>query len=154
MKWLKVFEDFEESTDKIEDLIQLCLVDLTDEDFKVKVSIPTFPRVFQSRERDIIISRDSILRDRLFNYSEVKDHLITFVKLLSKDYDIDHIFFWGDWKKKSWLDKKIDKLKGSGPSGSVRFSWRERKEVSVEDLTSDKVKINFEIISITVKIKK
>lgn len=149
MKWLKVFEDFEESTDKIEDLIQLCLVDLTDEDFKVKVSIPTFPRVFQSRERDIIISRDSILRDRLFNYSEVKDHLITFVKLLSKDYDIDHIFFWGDWKKKSWLDKKIDKLKGSGPSGS-----RERKEVSVEDLTSDKVKINFEIISITVKIKK
>jgi hypothetical protein len=149
MKWLKVFEDFEESTDKIEDLIQLCLVDLTDEDFKVKVSIPTFPRVFQSRERDIIISRDSILRDRLFNYSEVKDHLITFVKLLNKDYDIDHIFFWGDWKKKSWLDKKIDKLKGSGPSGS-----RERKEVSVEDLTSDKVKINFEIISITVKIKK
>jgi hypothetical protein len=148
MKYIKIFEDFESNEDKIEDLIQLCLVELTDEDFKVKVSIPTFPKVFKSRERDIIISTDSNLRDRLFSYSEVKDHLITFVKILSKDYDIDHIFFWGDWKKKSWLDKKIDKLKGSGPSGS-----RERKEVSVEDLTSDKVKINFEIISITIKIK-
>ena len=54
----------------------------------------------------------------------------------------------GDWKKKSWLDKKIDNLKGSGPSGS-----RERKEVSVEDLISDKAKINFQVISITIKIK-
>jgi hypothetical protein len=148
MKHIKVFEEFGSDEDKIEDLIQLCLVELTDEDFKVKVSTPTFPKVFKSRERDIIISTDSNLRDRLFSYSEVKDHLITFVKLLSKDYDIDHIFFWGDWKKKSWLDKKIDKLKGSGPSGS-----RERKEVSVEDLVSDKAKINFQVISIAIKIK-
>ena len=148
MKHIKVFEEFGSDEDKIEDLIQLCLVELTDEDFKVKVSTPTFPKVFKSRERDIIISTDSNLRDRLFSYSEVKDHLITFVKLLSKDYDIDHIFFWVDWKKKSWLDKKIDKLKGSGPSGS-----RERKEVSVEDLVSDKAKINFQVISIAIKIK-
>jgi hypothetical protein len=148
MKHIKVFEEFGSDEDKIEDLIQLCLVELTDEDFKVKVSTPAFPKVFKSRERDIIISTDSNLRDRLFSYSEVKDHLITFVKLLSKDYDIDHIFFWGDWKKKSWLDKKIDKLKGSGPSGS-----RERKEVSVEDLVSDKAKINFQVISIAIKIK-
>lgn len=150
MKWLKVFEDFEESTDKIGDLIQLCLVELTDNNFKVEVSIPPFPRVFKSSVKDIRISKENwdIDKDRLFDYSEVKDHLITFVKLLSKDYDIDHIFFMGDWKKKSWLDKKIDNLKGSGPSGS-----RERKEVSVEDLISDKAKINFQVISITIKIK-
>ena len=80
------------------------------------------------------------------DYTDVKDHLITFVKLLSKDYDVDHIFFMGDWKKKSWLDKKIDKFRA--PSGS-----RERKEVSVEDLISDKAKINFQVISITIKIK-
>ena len=150
MKWLKVFEDFEESTDKIDDLIQLCLVELTDNNFKVEVSSPEFPRVFKSSVRDIRISKENwdIDKDRLFDYSEVKDHLITFVKLLSKDYDIDHIFFMGDWKKKSWLDKKIDNLKGSAPSGS-----RERKEVSVEDLISDKDKINFQVISITIKIK-
>jgi hypothetical protein len=150
MKYIKIFEDFESNEDKIEDLIQLCLVELTDNNFKVEVSTPEFPRVFKSSVKDIRISKESwdIDKDRLFDYNDVKDHLITFIKLLSKDYEIDHVFFMGDWKKKSWLDKKIDKLKGSGPSGS-----REREEVSVEDLISDKTKINFQLISITIKIK-
>ncbi len=149
MKWIKVFEDFESNEDKIEDLIQLCLVELTDKDFKVKVSSPEFPKVFKSSVKDIRISKDSwdIDKDRLFDYTDVKDHLITFVKLLSKDYEIDHIFFMGGWKKKSWLDKKIDNLKGT------QSNSRERKEVSVEDLISDKAKINFQVISITIKIK-
>jgi hypothetical protein len=145
MKYIKVFEEFFggydslENKDKIEDLIELCFAELTDEDFQVAIS-----------EKNISISRANwnIDKDRLFDYNDVKDHLITFIKLLSKDYEIDHVFFMGDWKKKSWLDKKIDKLKGSGPSGS-----REREEVSVEDLISDKTKINFQLISITIKIK-
>ena len=138
MKWIKVFEDFESNEDKIEDLIQLCLVELTDKDFRVAIS-----------ERNISISKIGVLeRDKLFDYKTVKDHLITFVKLLSKDYEIDHIFFMGGWKKKSWLDKKMIILTGT------QSNSRERKEVSVEDLVSDKVKINFEIISITVKIKR
>ena len=145
MKHIKVFEEFFggydslENKDKIEDLIELCFAELTDEDFRVAIS-----------EKNISIARANwdIDKDRLFDYTDVKDHLITFVKLLSKDYDIDHIFFMGDWKKKSWLDRKIDTIKGSGPSGS-----RERKEVSVEDLISDKAKINFQVISITIKIK-
>lgn len=143
MKYIKVFEEFFggydslENKDKIEDLIELCFAELTDEDFRVAIS-----------EKNISIGRANwnIDKDRLFNYTDVKDHLITFVKLLSKDYDVDHIFFMGDWKKKSWLDKKIDKFRA--PSGS-----RERKEVSVDDLISDKTKINFQVISITIKIK-
>lgn len=145
MRHIKVFEEFFggydslENKDKIEDLIQLCFAELTDEDFRIVVS-----------ERNISISKMNSITDvdRLFNYNMVEDHLIPFVKLLSKDYDIDHIFFLGDWKKKSWLDKKIDNLKGSGPSGS-----RERKEVSVQDLISDKAKVNFQVITITIKIK-
>jgi len=146
MKYIKIFEEFFggdnslKNKEKIEELIELCFAELTDEDFRVAIS-----------ERNISISKmesHEIVLDRLFNYNVVEDHLIPFVKLLSKDYDIDHIFFLGDWKKKSWLDKKIDNFKGSGPSGS-----RERKEVSVEDLISDKVKINFKLISITIKIK-
>jgi hypothetical protein len=149
MKWIKVFEDFESNEDKIEDLIQLCLVELTDNNFKVEVQNKEFPRVFKSSAKDILISKIGVLeRDKLFDYKTVKDHLITFVKLLSKDYEIDHIFFMGGWKKKSWLDKKMIVLTGT------QSNSRERKEVSVEDLVSDKVKINFEIISITVKIKK
>jgi hypothetical protein len=146
MKYIKIFEEFFggynslKNKEKIEELIELCFAELTDEDFRVAIS-----------ERNISISKmesHEIVLDRLFNYNVVEDHLIPFVKLLSKDYDIDHIFFLGDWKKKSWLDKKIDNFKGSGPSGS-----RERKEVSVEDLISDKAKINFQLISITIKIK-
>ena len=145
MKYIKIFEEYFggdnslKNREKIEELIELCFVELTDEYFSVVVS-----------ERNISISKMTSINavDKLFDYNEVKDNLITFLKLLSKDYDIDHIFFWGDWKKKSWLDKKIDKLKGSGPSGS-----RERKEVSVEDLVSDKAKINFQVISIAIKIK-
>jgi hypothetical protein len=145
MKHIKIFEEFFggdnslENKDKIEDLIQLCFVELTDEDFRVAIS-----------ERNISISKmesHEIVLDRLFNYNVVKDNLITFLKLLSKDYDIDHVFFLGDWKKKSWLDKKIEDFRGS-QGGS-----RERKEVSVEDLISDKAKINFQLISITIKIK-
>ena len=145
MKYIKIFEDFDsnEGKDKIEDLIELCFAEITDEDFRVVVS-----------ERNISISKVTSLDainlppDKLFDYNEVKDHLIIFSKLLSKDYKIDHIFFMGGWKNKSWLDKKIDKIKGSGPSGS-----RERKEVSVDDLISDKAKINFQVISIIIKIK-
>lgn len=139
MKYIKVFEDFEEDTDKIDDLIQLCLVELTDNNFKVKV---------KNSAKDILISKLGILEaDKLFDYNEVKDHLITFLKLLSKDYEIDHIFFMGGWKKKSWLDKKVDNFKGTSSNS------RERKEVSLEDLVSDKVRINFKVISISIKIK-
>lgn len=147
MKWIKVFEEFggDNSLEnkKIEDLIELCFSELTDEDFIVT-------HKDQIYERNIFISKMNSMNnvDRLFDYNVVEDHLIPFVKLLSKDYYIDHISFMGDWKKKSWLDKKIDNLKGSGSSGS-----RERKEVSVEDLISDKAKINFQVISITIKIK-
>ncbi len=143
MKYIKIFEEFFggdslENKDKIEDLIQLCFAELTDEDFRIVVS-----------ERNISISKMNSITDvdRLFNYNMVEDHLIPFVKLLSKDYDIDHIFFLGDWKKKSWLDKKIEDFKG------IQRGSRERKEVSVEDLISDKAKINFQLISITIKIK-
>jgi hypothetical protein len=147
MKYIKIFEDFESNEDKIEDLIQLCLVELTDNNFKVEVQNKEFPRVFKSSAKDILISKlGSLEADKLFDYNEVKDHLITFVKLLSKDYEINNIFFMGGWKKKSWLDKKVDNLKGTSSNS------RERKEVSVEDLTSDKVKINFKVISISIKI--
>jgi hypothetical protein len=147
MKYIKVFEDFEEDTDKIDDLIQLCLVELTDNNFKVEVKNKEFPRVFKSSAKDILISKLGILEaDKLFDYNEVKDHLITFLKLLSKDYEIDHVFFTGGWKKKSWLDKKVDNFKGTSSNS------RERKEVSLEDLVSDKVKIKFKVISISIKI--
>jgi hypothetical protein len=139
MKYIKIFEEYFggdnslKNREKIEELIELCFVELTDEYFSVVVS-----------ERNISISKMTSINavDKLFDYNEVKDNLITFLKLLSKDYDIDHIFFMGDWKKKSWLDKL---------SGTQRGS-RERKEVSVEDLVSDKVKINFKVISISIKI--
>lgn len=140
MKYIKIFEEYFggdnslKNREKIDELIELCFAELTDDNFHVEISA-----------RSITISRVDwdIDKDRLFDYNEVKDNLITFLKLLSKDYDIDHIFFMGDWKKKSWLDS----LKGT-QGGS-----RERKEVSVEDLTSDKVKINFKVISISIKIK-
>ena len=139
MKYIKIFEEYFggdnslKNREKIEELIELCFVELTDEYFSVVVS-----------ERNISISKMTSINAvyKLFDYNEVKDNLITFLKLLSKDYDIDHIFFMGDWKKKSWLDKL---------SGTQRGS-RERKEVSVEDLVSDKVKINFKVISISIKI--
>lgn len=139
MKYIKIFEEYFggdnslKNREKIDELIELCFVELTDEYFSVVVS-----------ERNISISKMTSINavDKLFDYNDVKDNLITFLKLLSKDYDIDHIFFMGDWKKKSWLDKL---------SGAQRGS-RERKEVSVEDLVSDKVKINFKVISISIKI--
>lgn len=146
MKYLKIFEEFfggddslkENDKEKIDDLIQLCFAELTDNDFIVSAS-----------QRNITISKMTSINaiDQLFDYNEVKDHLITFVELLSKDYEIDYISFTGDWKKKSWLDRKIDNFKGT------QGNSRERKEVSVEDLISDKVKIKFKIISISVKIK-
>jgi hypothetical protein len=136
MKYIKIFEEYFggnndlEDREKVEELIELCFAELTDDNFHVTISA-----------RNISISKMTSINavDRLFDYNEVKDNLITFLKLLSKDYDIDHIFFMGGWKKKSWLDKKIG-------------NSRERKEVSLEDLVSDKVKINFKVISISIKI--
>jgi hypothetical protein len=142
MKYIKIFEEYFggdnslKNREKIEELIELCFAELTDDNFNVTISA-----------KDILISKVGILEaDKLFDYNEVKDHLITFLKLLSKDYEIDHVFFTGGWKKKSWLDKKVDNFKGTSSNS------RERKEVSLEDLVSDKVKIKFKVISISIKI--
>jgi hypothetical protein len=152
MKYIKSFNESIESKEEIEELSQLCFANLLDEDFKVTLDgIELYPLT----DLDIYISRNlkrsidpANFSDSLFYYKDVKDYLIPFLKLLNKSYKIDHILFIGDWKKKSWLDKKIEDFRGS------RGGSRERKEVSVEDLVSDKFRLDFKIVSIKIKIKK
>lgn len=152
MKHIKKISEFfggepdSELLNEIEEKANMYLSYLIDDGYDVEVTTEnTVPKILirkRIEDRSSIFSVNS--KDKFFKYVDIKDSIIPFIDMLSKDYNIHDIYFMGDWAKKGWYDKLSDKINGT-KSGS-----RMRKSIEPDIIIKDKLRLKFDPISMSI----